>query len=233
MTRLRKLQMNKKLKSFIDVYNSTVTDCEVYTFLTRGIELQEEACQKLESLFKKADNLKKDLIEKQDEEGANIVLAFGLMTFSLKSQMKMWIALKNDQPDKAWDHLVDAQESASGAIRAYPQLENLKGYIERLHAIEKVVFPPQVFSSAGFLIKDQICTICHKDYDNCDHIIGRPYMGKLCSVIIKKCELEEVSIVDTPHDKRCRITHFSDRSGKRNRMTWRIEKSEENENNIT
>ena len=225
--------MNKNLESFIKVYNNTVTDCEVYTFFPRGIELQEEACQKLERLFKKADNLKKEFIEKQDEEGANIVLALGLMTFSLTSQMKMWIALKNDQPDKAWDHLVDAQESASGAMRAHPQLEHLYGYIERLHAIEKVVFPPQVFSSAGFLIRDQICSICQKDYDDCDHIVGRPYMGRLCSVIIKKWELEEVSIVDTPHDKRCRIIHFSDKPGKRNRMTWRIEKSEEEEKNIT
>lgn len=225
--------MNNKLESFIKAYNKTVTDCEVYTFLTRGVELQEEACQKLERLFKKADNLKKECIEKQDEEGANIVLALGLMAFSLTSQIKMWIALKYDQPDRAWDHLVDAQESASGAMRAHPQLEHLYGYIERLHAIEKVVFPPQVFSSVGFLIREQICSICQKDYDDCHHVTGQPYMGKLCSVIIKKWELEEVSIVDTPHDKRCRITHFSEKSGSRNRMTWRIEKPEEKKENIT
>jgi hypothetical protein len=59
-------------------------------------------------------------------------------------------------------------------------------YISKLFNFENVVFPPQDFLSPSMIIKDVICSICHKNYDECDHVERKPYMGKLVSLEIKK-----------------------------------------------
>jgi hypothetical protein len=38
-------------------------------------------------------------------------------------------------------------------------------------------------------------------------------MGKMCSRIIKEMDLEEISLVENPKDKRCRIISTSDEKG--------------------
>ena len=55
------------------------------------------------------------------------------------------------------------------------------------------------------------CSICRKEYSECDHITGKSYMGKMCARIIKEFkELRDVSVVYEPADKRCRIVKMVD-----------------------
>lgn len=52
--------------------------------------------------------------------------------------------------------------------------------------------------SVGFLVREEACSICSEDYEDCLHIRGRIYDGKRCLVIIKKADLLEVSLVRRP-----------------------------------
>ena len=47
----------------------------------------------------------------------------------------------------------------------------------------------------------------------CDHLRGRAYMGKECLRCIKQAKLLEVSLVDNPANKRCRIISLTDGDG--------------------
>ncbi|MBK8517630.1 MAG: hypothetical protein IPL55_15500 [Saprospiraceae bacterium] len=46
-------------------------------------------------------------------------------------------------------------------------------------------------------------------------------MGELCYVIIEKAELEEVSIVEIPANKHCRILTTKEDGVERDYMTWK------------
>ena len=77
------------------------------------------------------------------------------------------------------------------------------------------------------IVKSQICSICGGEYEDCEHVKGRPYMGQLCTVKLIPSKVDHVSIVTNPANKHCRIVSFSAEGGNRNRMTWRIHPTEE------
>lgn len=217
--------MNPEIEKFFKEANEILKDCEVYNFITRGKELQISACKTLEEILKKTTDLKMICIDRKENDEANLLLGLEGIIKSLSEQLHMWVAFKEDQMDKAWDHLINSQDAALGALHIDNQFEYLKDHIKRLYLIEHLVFPPQVFDSVGFDVRSEECSICGKEYEDCEHIAGKPYMGKFCYLIVREAELTHTSIVADPADKRCRIIKFSDENGWRNRMTWRIEQN--------
>jgi hypothetical protein len=208
-------------------FNATIDHCETFCFVTRAIELQEEAVRQIEPFLQQAEKAKGECVKDGNEDAANLIFGLQLSAISLKEQLNMWIELKRDNPDKAWDYLVNAKTSARAAMRAHKTRLTLQNYYNRLCAIEETVFPPQVFASAGFKVIKSKCSICNKGYGICNHLVGMPYMGQMCTRIIEEAEIQETSIVKNPDDKRCRITSFSDNGKWRNRMTWRLTQEQE------
>lgn len=211
---------------FMERFNDVVHAEEVFAFVTRDTELQQKACVALESLLRETAEQKALAIARQSEDLANLFLACECAATSLLSQIKMWLCLKEGKGDEAWDQLIAAQDAALWAQRAHPGFASLRNYAHRLELIEKLIFPPQVFTSAGFLVNHQVCSICKQEYGECRHIAGRPYMGRFCSIRAEGLTIDHVSIVDEPADKRCRVTHFDVDGGRRNRMTWLVEPGE-------
>jgi hypothetical protein len=119
--------------------------------------------------------------------------------------------------------LIDAQIETTHSIRAHSAFSDLENHSKRLQAIEKVVFPPQVFLSAGLIVSKSMCSICKSDYEDCSHLVGMPYLGEFCFRVLTDVVANHVSFVEDPANKRCRVTHFSAEGGRRNRMTWRVE----------
>jgi hypothetical protein len=138
----------------------------------------------------------------------------------------MWAFLKAGEFDEAWNQLILAQQSAIDAMRAHSGFQHLKEHNLRLESIEKLVFPPQVFVSAGWLVGRQECSICGSIYGECDHLAGKPYMGQFCAIIARDLIADHTAIVENPADKRCRVTRFSAPGGMRNRMTWQVDPSD-------
>jgi len=174
-------------------------------------------------------NAKQIAVSEQDEPTANELLWLELALATITSQLRMCIALKEDAAEAAWDHLVDAQAACSSAIRLQNQIggpapiDHLENHHSWLLEIETVIFPPQSFMSIGGTVSQRECSICGRSYAACDHVRGRAYMGRLCHTIISMMEVVEVSLVTSPANKRARVTHFSEGSMRRNKMTWRLE----------
>ena len=49
------------------------------------------------------------------------------------------------------------------------------------------------------------CSVCHQDFEECPHEIGKQYGKTTCQTIAKNIEYGDPSIVDNPADPRCRI----------------------------
>jgi hypothetical protein len=215
--------MNEAIVAFQARCGEVAKECQKFCFMSRAKELQAEAREALISLEEEARVLKEEMIAREDEDSANAALSLEAMMRALANELGMWIALKEDKPGLAWDELISAQNTAGMAMRAHHIADNLGGYVERLHAMEKLLFPPQVFFSPGMVIDRSECSICGKEYSECDHIKGKAYMGKMCTRIIKEVkELREISVVYEPIDKRCRIHKIIDEGVAREPLSGRI-----------
>jgi len=186
----------------------------------------------LEKTKNEIGQLKQEMIQLKDEDSANLILSLEHIVLGTIEEFSMWIHLKNDDPNTAWDNFINAQNHATTAIQAHQIAEQfeIENYIARLYALERVIFPPQVFVSAAMIIGKTTCSICGKDSDECEHLPGKPYMGEIClSVVSNIISADHVAIVKNPADKRCRILEFPDgHNGNRDVMTYREKESSKN-----
>lgn len=223
--------MNKEIELFLKEFNEVIRECEKFCFMSRDKEFQQDAIKKLATLKHRATSLKKRMITLKDANSANCMLSLENLIDAIINELEMWIVSKENNPDKAWDLLINAQYAIRTSAQAHDiALElNAEGYANKLHLIEKLLFPLQMFFSPGFVIEGAECSICGKEYGECEHIVGKAYMGKMCNRNITKIkEIEEISIVEEPANKQARILRFTDDDGiTRDFMTWRrIEKNE-------
>ena len=203
-------------------FNAAIQNAEVLLSIARCSTLQKPAIESLSDLKDTIGRMKTEAISEKQEEIANILLGYERCVDILIHELKMWVLLKQEDPDKAWNELVAAQDAAIYAVRSHRGFEHVIRHYRRLEQIEKLVFPPQVFVSSGMLIQREDCSICGRDFEDCDHLAGMPYMGKFCYAIVKECDFDHVAVVESPADKCCRVTEFDVDGGTRNRMTWRI-----------
>ncbi|MCI0485917.1 MAG: hypothetical protein L0229_04875 [Blastocatellia bacterium] len=214
--------MNENVQVFVEQFNESTIDCQKFCFMARGKEFQEEAVQKLVALKQQASDLKAELIASCDEQSANLLLSLEEAIEALCYELRMWIALKEDDPNSAWDCLISAQSAMLTAIQSHSAVSHLEGYVQRLHFLEKILFPPQTFLSPGIVIEESKCSICGEEYGECDHLKGKPYMGRICAKEITKAKIRECSLVEEPANRHARILRFTDGGITRDVMTWRI-----------
>ena len=218
--------MKSEPPSFVEELNIPIREAEVFLSITRCSELQQDAIESLKEFQSNVFDMKSKAIAENDGNLANILLGYECVVDTLIAELEMWILLKQDNPDKAWDKLVVAQKSSIGAIRAHAGFNHLVQRCQRLEAIEHLVFPPQVFISSGMLVKHQECSICGREYEDCEHLKGKPYMGKFCRIIVRDAAIDHAAIVENPTDKRCRIMNLEVDGVRRNKMSWRIEEND-------
>lgn len=216
--------MNDKVADFLETYSEVAERCQTLTFLPRDIKLQKSAVRDADELIHQAFEVHNEVVKEGDEEAANQLLALRCLTRSVRAELLMWIQLKKSNWNAAWHALVDSQEYARSSQAAHNLAKecNAENHLKKLESIEHLVFPPQVFNSPGLKVNEYSCSICGEDYEECDHLAGLPYWGRFCVRIYEDVEAaREVSIVDSPEDKKARVTHFSTEEGTvRNRMTW-------------
>jgi hypothetical protein len=225
--------MNEIVEEFLEEYTETVQSCERFAFLPRGMEYQKEAIKDLSDLLEKSAQIRIEVIEQEDEEAANQILALRCMINALRYDLKMWVDLKQEDWGKAWNALVDAQDSAQSARSAHEIAKqcNVKNYLGKLEMVENFVFPPQTFNSPGLYVENFLCSICGEDYSECEHIAGEPYWGFFCQRVVDGVAgTREVSIVDNPEDKKARVTeHITDDGMIRDQLTWEKREMDEEE----
>lgn len=215
--------MNDTPSPQIEDFNRIVSEVEVLLFITRDAELQRDAIAQLSSLAAQVTAWKEQALREGRERDANIFLGCSCVIRSLQAELNMWLSLKDAQPDAAWEHLIESQAAAADAVRADPGFRHVESRAKKLDAIERCIFPPQRFVSAGLIVRNQECSICGMEYEDCPHLVGMPYWGEFCRIRLLNAQPDHVALVDDPANKLCRITHFQVEGGRRNRMTWGIE----------
>ena len=145
--------MIKDQATFFEGFNAFIKSCEMFCSIARDSELQRDACRKLEHKILEIHEEKKYAIENQDEDYANSLLGCACATKAILSELRMWLLLKEEKPENAWDELINAQTSLQAAIRAHRGFSHLSEPIKRLAVIEKIIFPPQMFMSSGLLVR--------------------------------------------------------------------------------
>ena len=192
---------NKKMTSEIyDIVNTNISSAHLEAIngnLLKASGLYEE-------LYVKITKYKEAYIHSKDEENANRFLALEFMVKGLNNECLCAEADKHKKPGKAWDYLQDALTNYYLARKISPQLNMLSRHIKHCEIMEKK-FPNQLFISPAIIAKKVECSICGKDYKNCNHIAGRAYMGKLACKMYRDIICKEISLVEEPRDKKCRL----------------------------
>ena len=205
--------LSQDVNEFLSGFNDAIHACQRLCFITRGKELQIEARDTMALVKVEAGQLKERAIAHEYEDIANALLSTEEVANALINELNMWISIKEEKYAEAWDFLVNAQTAVTTAMQAHSLADHLDGYVARLSALERHIFPNHGFLSIGTIVQKSDCTICGQEYGTCDHLVGKPYMGKMCYRRISECELEEVSLVTKPANKHCRITRFSESDG--------------------
>jgi len=215
--------MGETRVALIDELNESVKSLEGYNYITRDSYLQREACDNLTALLRRLGDLKQEAIDRGDDDMANTLLGFECSVGFLRASISMWLLLKEGRADDAWRRLVEAQRLVADAVRAHPGFARMAGHGKQLQAIEDLIFPPQKFMSLGMVVRKRLCSICGEVYGECDHLVGRPYMGHLCHTIVSEIEeMNHIAFVDQPADKNARVVEFNVPGGRKNRMTWKV-----------
>lgn len=196
-----------ELKSFVEKYNTVLSKAQSTAIFVRGVEFQQEQVKELDNLLIDIELKKKVAINKKNNTESNHLLCLELTTNAVKYELLMLINLKEDKPDNAWKALINAQREIVLAIRNHPiNGDYLNGYAHKLYLYEITLFPKMHFASRGCVVSKSICSICDEPIDCCEHIKGYAYMGQVCCEIIQKIEsIDEISLVENPADKLCRI----------------------------
>jgi hypothetical protein len=203
-------------------FNEAMQIAQKKAIFTVGIEIQKEEIENLNGYLENLSNRKKEFSEKKFENDAN--LAYCLLTLGgiIQLELKMLVCLKEDKMSQAWDILITSQYSLGTVIRNYPfEHEHLDNYLNRLVHYEKTLFPEMMFHSYGGIVKESHCSICELDYGVCDHFKGNLYNGELCCRNITQVEMDEISVVENPADKRCRTLSIETNGEKIDALTLR------------
>lgn len=202
----------------LNEFNEMAQIAQTKSFITVGIEIQKEEINTLELYRADLAELKKDYVERGWENEANLVYCIDAILNVMQYELEMFVNFKEDKMSAAWGNLVNAQTLLPTAIRNFPfEEKTLENYAVKLANYERLLFPTLQFQSIGGIIKKSECSICHQDPNICDHLKGKLYMGEICCTIISEMDLEEVSLVDNPANKHCRV--ISMQSGDK---TWDI-----------
>ena len=204
-----------------DEFNVTVKGVERFLNITTASEIQADTIELLDRTLVALKGRKECAIRNRNEAMANMVLGCECVATTLQCELQMWVALKKEDVHAAWDLLIAAQSAAISAARAHPGFRHWAQYQERLVLIQELMFPRQLFSSPGGKVIRAQCSICDAEYGVCDHIRGRAYMGEFCHRIIHRMELSEVSLVEEPANKLCRVVTMCFEGTMRDTLTWR------------
>jgi hypothetical protein len=78
-------------------------------------------------------------------------------------------------------------------------------FLDRLARYYEERFGRGWYLSAEILIRTRLCSICNNDIRRCDHVPGKLYCGRICHALARDIEPMGASLVENPHDPRCRI----------------------------
>jgi hypothetical protein len=205
--------MKTSLESYQNDFFSKLDNYTKFLFFVRDKELQIAAINELKELKEKISVDKQRCISIKNEPMANCILSDECLIQIYINLLTMIVNLKNNEPSKAWDHMVMAENNMRWAKSAARNMFNINdGEIyNMIQFYEKYIFPHQMYNSIEAIYSTSKCSICNSEYGECNHIKGRAYMGEFCYEVISDIQsMPAIAIVEEPASKLHRITHVSE-----------------------
>jgi hypothetical protein len=162
----------------------------------------------LENVVGLADRKSSHSAGRGDAEMANRWRRLATFIRSVVAELAMWDRLADEDASGAWNHYCDAERLAHLYERWLPTDRFANDRIRHVREVERAAFPRQPrFLSMSYIASEVACTICLASYGSCSHLSGEIYDGKIAGrEVIKTKGLREISFVDRPRNKRCRVT---------------------------
>ena len=203
----------KTIEQIVSEFESRFADLYQDLVPVRSIERMKRASESAWQLAEWTAIFKEAARNLELEMEANMLLSMQCTASALASEVSMWIALRSDDPDRAWVCLIDMQEYLQIAERAHSATV-VSEFIVRAVQHENTLFPPIMFVSPEFRYRPGKCTICAEQFDRCPHEEDAIYLGRLCREVERqKVSVEHVALVKKPRDKRCRLASIEDAQG--------------------
>lgn len=212
-------------------FSEAMTAASVLTYMTSSTALQRDSAARLLCAIQVAQSLKVASQRAGDSARADYWLGMQCFAHAVCHVLEMWILLKKSDPHKAWVHKIDAEEYLGVARRALEQcgldvcanLAAINELLARIFRLDNAVFPELKFMSPGLSYEIAHCSVCDEDLAVCPHIEGRIYCGRVCAKTrLKGAQINHLSLVGVPRDRRCIITQFQTSAGKRDMMTGEV-----------
>ncbi|MCT8090482.1 MULTISPECIES: hypothetical protein [unclassified Acinetobacter] len=186
-----------------------IDELQIYNNFTVSLSFKKLAIEDCIYFIKYIKNMKYQAIKRSHSYEADQLFHMQCLLNSLLSSLKIWIFLEEKDYKKAWDSLIDAQEYLIVAkkINHYDGLINLEKHLE---SIEKSIFPQRkIYLSAAFTSSIGYCSICNREFFECDHVENNIYCGQLCLRIkVENIKANHVALVENPADRRCIVTSY-------------------------
>ena len=213
------------IEEIVDQYNTLLNDSRKLDFIVRDKDLQEVQVKKLGEFVGYLKSFKQQSLQHSDETSANMFFHLQCVINAQMSSLQVWISIKDAKNQEAWNHLIDAQEYLAYALQASDAHSGLGEFSKRLENAEHLIFPGfPVYSSPGLIFTGGVCSICNKPIEECEHVEGRIYWGKVCQRVgIEKVDIDHSSIVTAPKDRKCIITEWAADDGfVHDYITWKV-----------
>lgn len=175
--------------------------------LTYSLRQKREAKALLETALSYIANKITTEAAAANETEANRWRHADFLVRSITAEFSMWISVDRKRFDDAWKNFCDAEFHAKWVAGWLPDNDMAQSRVRHLSEVERVVFPKQAFFSSGLIAASETCMICNSEYGTCGHVVGEIYSGEVAWKRVKPKEFIEVSLVNDPADKRCRVTN--------------------------
>lgn len=203
------MKKSPRAPELIQRFVNTADDIAPARYFVRAKKHQKASIERLTALQEFAGEVKQEVVRNGYPKDANLILSIECMIGGLIGELEMIVAIKEERPNSAWDHLLAARASGKAAERAHKVADklNTEEFLNRLEYYEHLLFPEMQYVSPAFDTGTLICSICEENYANCTHIKGRPYSGEFCTVELRDFgEFDHIALVDEPHSKAHRLT---------------------------
>src|SRR5438128_1619568 len=111
--------MTPSIPAVVAEFNTVIEEVQVLLSIARSSLLQRDACTRLQAQSQILTTEKARAVEDANEDLANLLLGCQCVNTSLLAELNMWLLLKEERPDEAWDQLILAQDGAIDATRAH------------------------------------------------------------------------------------------------------------------
>lgn len=109
--------------------------------------------------------------------------------------------------EKIWSKKCDCSDRLETILDCYSGeiVDKVLVFLSKLEEVFKKEFGDGLYNSIGLTVDKLLCSICGKDTRGCEHLYGRLYDGKICRYKPLNIQIDHVSLVINPKDKRCRV----------------------------